>query len=193
MTRRSVLLGVFILLLTVSGAFALLPYEIAEHRTTVNGSTGTAVAGNATAGLDGPVAVYVDGPGWTATAVGHYLVGDLRAAGAGASQVSTIEDSEGPLLAVRILDLDTNYQPLSPTATVRWRFVYVASGNASLAREQLATEHGPVIGSDRERFVVEGQYTLRNDVRGVITIPAYRQGIADRIASTTVEKLQAAA
>ena len=192
MNLRPVLVSVVALLVVVSGVFALLPFQAAEHRTSVEGSTGTAVAGNATAELDQPIAVYVEGPGWSAGAVSHHVVGDLRGSGYTADQAQTLEDADGPILAVRILEVDANYWPLSPTATAKWRFVYATSGNATFVREQLSTESGPVVTSDSERFVVEGQFTLQDDVRGVISIPQYREGIADRIAATTAEKLQEA-
>ena len=192
MNLRPVLVSVIALLVVAAGAFALIPFEVAEHQTSVDGATGTAVAGNATADLDEPIAVYVEGPGWTAGAVSHHLVGDLRAAGYTADQTRTLEDTDGPILAVRVLDVDAAYRPLSPTASAEWRFVYATSGNASFVREQLSTKDGPVVVSDRERFVVEGQYSLQDDTSGVISVPQYRGGIADRIAATTAEKLQAA-
>lgn len=182
-----------LVLLVVAGAFALLPFQAAEHRTTVEGASGTARVGNATADLDGPVDVYVEGPDWVAGAVSHYLVGDLRAAGVEARQVERLEDADYPILAVRVLALDASYWPVSPTASAEWRFVYATSGNATFVRSQLASEDGPLVVSNRERFVVEGEYTLRDDVRGIVSIPAYRAGIADRIAAATAEKLQAAA
>lgn len=180
------------LVVVAAGAFALLPFEAAEHHTSVEGATGTAVAGNASAHLEQPIAVYVEGPGWTAGAVSHHLVGDLRGAGYSADQVESLEDADGPILAVRVLDIDAEYRPISPTASAEWRFVYATSGNASFVREQLSTESGPVVVSDRERFIVEGQYTLQDDVSGVISVPQYRAGIADRVAGTTAEKLQEA-
>lgn len=193
MNLRPVLVSVFALLVVVAGAFALIPFQAAEHQTVVEGATGTAVAGNATADIHQPIAVYVEGPGWTAGAVSHHLVGDLRGAGYTADQTESIEDADGPILAVRVIDVDAEYRPFSPTATAEWRFVYASSGNSTFVREQLSTEAGPVVVSDRERFVVEGQYSLRDDVSGVISVPQYRAGIADRIAATTAEKLQEAA
>lgn len=193
MNLRAVLVSLLALLVVAAGAFALIPFQAAEHQTSVEGATGTAVAGNATAELDDPIAVYVEGPGWTAGAVSHHLVGDLRGAGYDADQAQSLQDTGGPILAVRILDVDADYWPLSPTGSAEWRFVYVTSGNATFVREQLSTEAGPVVVSDGERFVVEGQFTLQDGVRGVISIPQYRAGIADRIAATTAEKLQAAA
>ncbi len=192
MNLRPVLVSVVALVVVAAGAFALLPFEVAEHQSSVDGATGTAVAGNATADLDQPIAVYVEGPGWTAGAVSHHLVGDLRGAGYTADQAQTLEETDGPILAVRVLDVDANYRPLSPTASAEWRFVYATSGNASFVREQLSTEDGPVVDSDRERFVVEGQFSLRDDTDGIVSVPRYRGGLADRIAATTVEKLQAA-
>lgn|GEM_PF-3458859 len=193
MNFRPVVLVGTVVLLVVAGAFALLPFQAAEHRTTVEGATGTASVGNETAALDGPVDVYVEGPDWAAGAVSHFLVGDLRAAGTRAEQVESLRNADRPLLAVRIVSLNASYWPMSPTATADWRFVYTTSGNATFVREQLATRDGPAINSSEERFVVEGQYRLRDDVRGVISIPAYRSGIADRVAATTAEKLQDAA
>lgn len=180
------------LLVVAAGAFALIPFEVAEHNRSVEGATGKAVAGNATADLDQPIAVYVEGPGWSAGAVSHHLVGDLRGAGYTADQMESLEDADGPILALRVLDVDAEYRPISPTATARWRFVYASSGNATFVREQLSTEAGPVVVSNRERFVVEGQYTLQDDVGGVISVPQYRAGIADWIGATTAEKLQEA-
>lgn len=192
MHLRSILIAALVLLLVLSGAFALLPFQAAEHRASVQGATGTASAGDATAEFERGVDVYVEGPTWVAGAVGHYLVGDLRAAGIDARQVERLQAADRPLLAVRVLDLDASYWPVSPTATAEWRFVYATSGNATFVREQLATEHGPVVTSRSEAFVVEGEFRLQDDVRGVISIPQYRAGIADRIAATTAEKLQAA-
>lgn len=193
MTLRPYVVSVAVLLVVVAGAVALLPFQAAEHQATVEGATGRAVVGNATAELEQPIQVYVEGGGWAAGAVGHHLVGDLRAADIEATRVEQLQQADGPILAVRILELDASYRPLSPTASARWRFVYATSGNASFVRTQLSTEDGPVVVSNRERFVVEGQYTLHDDVRGVISVPQYRAGIADRIASTTAEKLQSAA
>lgn len=193
MNFRPVVIVGTALILVVAGAFALLPFQAAEHRTTVDGATGTASVGNATAALDGPVDVYVEGPDWAAGAVSHFLVGDLRAAGVQAEQVTYLENADRPILAVRIVSLNASYWPVSPTATADWRFVYTTSGNETFIRQQLATSDGPVINSSEERFVVEGQYALRDDVRGIVSIPAYRSGIADRIAATTAETLQAAA
>lgn len=193
MNLRPVAVSAVVLLVVLAGAFALLPFQAAEHETTVEGSTGRAVLNNATADFDQPVQVYVEGQGWAAGAVSHFLVGDLRAAGIQAEQAETLQNASGPILAVRLLELDAGYWPVSPTATARWRFVYVTSGNATMAREQLVTEAGPVVLAYDEQFVVEGQFTLTDDVRGVISIPQYREGIADRIASTTAERLQAAA
>lgn len=192
MNTRAVVIGVALIIVVTAGAFALLPFEAAEHRTNVEGSTGTAVVGNASAELEGPIAVYVEGPGWSAGAVSHFVVGGLRDAGYTADQTETLADHDGPILAVRILDLDAAYRPVSPTGTVEWRFVYATSGNASFVRDQLSTEHGPVVVSDRERFVVEGEFKLQDDVRGVVSVPAYRSGLAERVGSTTVERLRAA-
>jgi hypothetical protein len=191
--RRPLLVSLVLLALIVTGTFALLPFQVAEHTTDVEGATGRAVAGNATAEFDRPVRVYVEGGGWAAGAVGHFLVGDLRAAGIDATQVATLEDTDGPLLAVRVLSLDAPYRPVSPSTTAEWRFVYVTSGNATMAREQLATEGGPVVLTNEERYVIEGEFTLRDNVRGVISVPQFREGIADRIAATTAERLRAAA
>ena len=193
MNLRPVLVSVIALLVVAAAAFALIPFEAAEHQSSVEGATGTAVAGNATADLDQPIAVYVEGPGWTAGAVSHHLVGDLRGAGYTADQAQTLEETDGPILAVRVLDVDTNYRPVSPTASAEWRFVYATSGNASFVREELSTKDGPVVDSDRERFVVEGQFSLRDDANGIVSVPQYRGGLADRIAATTVEKLRTAA
>lgn len=193
MNPRPVLLGAAVVLLVVAGAFALLPFEAAEHRTSVEGATGTAVAGNATAELDRGVDVYVEGPAWVAGAVSHFLVGDLRAAGIDANQIERLEAADQPVLAVRVLELDASYWPVSPTASAEWRFVHTTAGNNTYVRKQLSTESGPTVTSADQRFVAEGQYTLRDDVRGVISIPAYREGIADRIAATTAENLRAAA
>lgn len=189
MNYRPVLVTAAALAVVVAGAFALLPFQAAEHETSVEGATGRAVAGNATAELDRPVAVYVEGPTWVSSAVGHYLVGDLRAAGVDATQVERLQDTDGPLLAVRVLDLDAPYRPVSPSASARWRFVYATSGNATTVRDQLETEHGPVVTSDSERFVLEGQFSIRDDVRGVVSIPQYRAEIAERIAAHTASEV----
>lgn len=192
MNVRPVLVSGVALLVVAAGIVALLPVELATHQTSVDGVTGSAVAPNASADFDGPVAVYVEGPGWSSNAVSHFLVGDLRAAGIDADVVSTLDAADGPVLAVRILDLDTTYRPVSPTASVRWRFVYTTTANTSYVQNQLATAGGPSVSTNETGFVVEGEYTLRDDVDGVISIPAYREAVADRVAATTAEKLLAA-
>ena len=184
MVSRRVTLGVGLLavvLLLLGVAFTTLSFQAMESRTAADASVGTAQSNDATAPLDRPLQLVVLGEGPVADRLGPALESRLS------SRVVDVELADepaaaypGPVLVVGVNE-SLAYNPVTPRARVTLEFGFVGSGNGTLA-SQFATGDQPMVLTNRDPYVVQGDVTLRDESRGVVSLPAYRAHVTDRLA-----------
>jgi len=190
MVSRRVTLGVglFALALLFAGlAFATTDFHAMESNTAADVTVGTARATNTTVPLDRPLQLVVLGDGPVAAQLGPALSNGLS------PRFADIELADEPaaaypgaVLVVDVEEAGLDYDPFSPTADVVLEFAFVGSGNGTRAR-QFVTEDQLLVITNRDRYVLKGDLALRDESRGIVTLPAYRKHVTERL----VERLSA--
>lgn len=202
MNRWRAAVAALVALLLVGAALSLASFEAATGDTRLSSRASTASTNDAAANLTGTVSVYVAGDDRFAAAVERRLADALRERGLRVRTPETLRPAfDGPTLVVRVVERDVRYDPVTPAATVTWRFLYSASGNVSqfgrpaaggpfdgaVLVERLAGDDlAPVVLSGDVRYVRWGSLTVENRATGVVSLPAYRGRLAGVVAAETV-------
>lgn len=174
--------------LTVVAAFAFVPFHVGASEAATDSTVGKTVAGNATSEFDGRMHLHAAGPGSDRVADG--VATRLERAGLTVERVETLNGShDRPVLAVRVQERTVAYNPVTPSATVAWSYAYVASGNGTLASRAVRDE-SLTVDSGSDRYVVDGDFTMRHRARGVYSAPGYSRLVDDRVAATTTASLR---
>ncbi|MFW5903216.1 MAG: hypothetical protein ACOCS7_00605 [Halolamina sp.] len=190
-TRTARLLAATLVVLAVGTgvAFAVVDASVLQGETATDSTTGTSQVSNATATLQGPVTLAVEGDGWLEQAVGNRVEAELIDRGATVTRVDTPTDSGGaPVLAIGVAEKRVGYTPFTPSATVETRFAYVTSGNGTLATS-IVRGDPMVVHSNRDVYVVGGTVSVQDRARGVSTWPAYQRRVATATGDAVIRAL----
>lgn len=176
----------------VAGVLLAVDVWAGESRTSATSTVSTASVGNATVGTPPAVVLFVDGEDRLAAAAATRAADRLRARGVAATRAETLKaDYDRPVLVATVV-AETAYDPVTPTATVRVRTLYSASGTLTqfgvddgafsgdrLVARLRADELGSVESGDEYPLVRVGTVTVEDRTRGVVSRPAYRRHVAD--------------
>lgn len=181
-----------VLALATGLAFAFVDASALQGQTAFDSTTGTSQLDNATATLEGPLTLAVDGDGWPEQAVGDRVETELRDRGATVTRVDALDDPlDEPVLVIDISAKQVDYSPFTPSATVEARYAYVQSGNATLATSMVRGDP-MVVRSNRDVYVVSGSVTAQDRATGVATWPAYQRRVATATGDAVVRSLSEA-
>jgi hypothetical protein len=187
-SRRRILpvLLVVLLVLAVSfvAAVTVVDFHAMESATTADASVGTSRANDAVAPTDEPLSLVIVGEGPVADRLGEALESSLSQPWESVERVDSVANvsGDGPVLVVGVTSTDISYNPITPSARVRADFGFVGAGNATLAK-QFALGERPVVLTNETPYVVQGQVTIEDRSRGLVSIPGYHAHVTDRLAT----------
>ena len=108
-------------------------------------------------------------------------------------QIHEIEKLEnkydGKVLMVAILKQDVSYNPFFPSANLNVLFSYSSNGNTSYFEAQKRGD-SPVFIIEHSELFIEGQQQLTDNTRGIISLRAYQNHLADEVAKDILLKLR---
>lgn len=96
---------------------------------------------------------------------------------------------DGKVLMVAILKQDVSYNPFFPSANLNVLFLYSSNGNTSYF-EALKRGNPPIYIMEHKGLFIEGQQQLTDDSRGIISLRAYQNHLADEVAKDILLKLR---
>ncbi len=190
--RSRALLASMVLLLALVFAFAVVDFRTMESRTTADSSVGTAQANNASAPVGGPIQLVVIGDGPVAERLEPALVTQLESRwGPFELAAEPASSFDGPVLVLAVRESVLRYNPVTPSARVTLDFAFVGSGNGTVAR-QLVSEDGGIVLTDQDPYVVQGDIMVRDESRGLVSLPGYRSHVTERLADRFEDALTSA-
>ncbi|KAF5419799.1 MAG: hypothetical protein C5S44_10070 [Candidatus Methanocomedens sp.] len=96
---------------------------------------------------------------------------------------------DGKVLMVAILKQDVSYNPFFPSANLNVLFSYSSNGNTSYFEAQKRGD-SPVFIIEHSELFIEGQQQLTDNTRGIISLRAYQNHLADEVAKDILLKLR---
>ena len=96
---------------------------------------------------------------------------------------------DGKVLMVALLKQDVSYNPFFTSANLNVLFSYSSNGNTSYF-EALKRGDSPVYIMEHKGLFIEGQQQLTDDSRGIISLRAYQNHLADEVAKDILLKLR---
>ncbi|MBC2699866.1 MAG: hypothetical protein HF976_00345 [ANME-2 cluster archaeon] len=97
---------------------------------------------------------------------------------------------DGKVLMVAILKQDVSYNPFFPSANLNVLFSYSSNGNTSYFEAQKRGSSPVFIIREHKGLFIEGQQQLTDDSRGIISLRAYQNHLADEVAKDILLKLR---
>lgn len=182
--RRTLLVAVLLLAL-LTAVFAFADVRVMESETTAEASVGTSQLGDATAPVERPVQLLVLGEEPHASALGAELAATDSMPFQTMEQVpEPTTEWNGSILVLSLRERSVQYNPVAPSGRVTVGFAFVGSGNVSLATG-LATAETALVVTNADPYVVQGEVTVTDRSRGLVSRPAYRS----HLQSTLSEEL----
>ena len=188
MTARYRLLAVLLSIVAVVGlAISFVPFHVLESQTDANSSVGTSQANNATAPVGGPVRLVVLEDSAFAERFETELATQLESRWDSVERLEEPVAGDSPILVVGISRSNLRYNPVSPAADVNVEFAFVGSGNGTLAA-QFARGESPIVLSNENPYVVQGEISVQDRSTGFASLPGYR----NKVSAETAARLAAA-
>ncbi|MFB6155594.1 MAG: hypothetical protein ABEJ22_06835 [Haloferacaceae archaeon] len=197
-SRTTLVVSLLVVALLVVAAFAFVDFHAATTRTAVQSSTATSSVNGATLPSPGPVSLFVASDDTTSRRLGAALTEALESRGYEVTAVDSLRaDYDASVLVVGVPERSLRYDPVTPSATLSVRFLFVDSGNLSNVGERafeaerfredfLADDLGVVRLDGETRFVREGTLTVQVRQTGVVSAPAFRRTVAETAGEAVV-------
>ena len=190
MDRRALPVVLLLALILVAGSFAFADFQAMESTTDASNTVSTARSNDATAPQDAPLTLGVFGEGPAADRFGAALASNLADTWT-VERSESLSDTDGPILVVDVTDREIGYNPFVPSARVSAAFAFVGSGNATLAAGMVTGER-PVVLTNQDPYAVEGEVTVEDRSRGIVSWPGYQRHVTEGLAASVVRALTSA-
>jgi hypothetical protein len=193
-SRRLALPLALVALVVVATAFAFVfvSFHAMESATAADTSVGTSRANDARAPTDQPLHVVVVGEGPIVDRLADDLEASLSERWASVSMADEpIAAFDGPVYVVDLAEADVRYNPLSPSARLTAAFAFVGTGNGTKAA-RIARGDRPTVLTNETPYVVQGDVTIVDESRGIVSMPGYYDHVSARLATKLADSLASA-
>lgn len=188
--RRKSMLVVLVSVIIISLAFLFLDFSAANSETRADSQVSIASSGKPETDLTGELYIFVEKDDGLTEVLKSRLTEELRGQGIKIFEVKSLgEKYDDKALAVATLKREISYNPFFPSADLEVLFFYSSNGNTSYFGAIKRGEVPPFIIEHKELFI-EGHLKLTDVTRGIISLRAYQNHLADEIAKNIILKLQ---
>lgn len=197
MNKRTALLILALVLVSVVIAFVCLEYNESRSETTGDIKTASFVRGQAAINLTDGFYVFIvtaDGDDGIAKELNKTLISMLNELGAECVGAEILQDDEltdrydAQVLVVDLSERDVSYMPFYATANLTAFSFYSSNGNISWR-----TKEDPVVmimAESEEGLWMRSKINKIDSTRGIISLKAYEKHLADEIAKVVINELE---
>nr|QNO57872.1 hypothetical protein OIIBKNPK_00008 [Methanosarcinales archaeon ANME-1 ERB7] len=197
MNKRTALLILALVLVSVVIAFVCLEYNESRSETTGDIKTASFVRGQAAINLTDGFYVFIvsaDGDDGIVKELNKTLISMLNELGAECVGAEILQDDElmdrydAQVLVVDLSERDVSYMPFYATANLTAFSFYSSNGNISWR-----TKEDPVVmimAESEEGLWMRSKINKIDSTRGIISLKAYEKHLADEIAKVVINELE---
>ena len=197
MNKRTALLILALVLVSVVIAFVCLEYNESRSETTGDIKTASLVRGQAAINLTDGFYVFIvtaDGDDGIVKELNKTLISMLNELGAECVGAEILQDDEltdrydAQVLVVDLSERDVSYMPFYATANLTAFSFYSSNGNISWR-----TKEDPVVmimAESEEGLWMRSKINKIDSTRGIISLKAYEKHLADEIAKVVINELE---
>nr|CBH38211.1 conserved hypothetical secreted protein [uncultured archaeon] len=195
--KRTALLILALVLVSVVIAFVCLEYNESRSETTGDIKTASFVRGQAAINLTDGFYVFIvtaDGDDGIVKVLNKTLISMLNELGAECVGAEILQDDEltdrydAQVLVVDLSERDVSYMPFYATANLTAFSFYSSNGNISWR-----TKEDPVVlimAESEEGLWMRSKINKIDSTRGIISLKAYEKHLADEIAKVVINELE---
>ena len=197
MNKRTALLILALVLVSVVIAFVCLEFNESRSETTGDIKTASLVRGQAAINLTDGFYVFIvsaDGDDGIVKELNKTLISMLNELGAECVGAEILQDDElmdrydAQVLVVDLSERDVSYMPFYATANLTAFSFYSSNGNISWR-----TKEDPVVmimAESEEGLWMRSKINKIDSTRGIISLKAYEKHLADEIAKVVINELE---
>ena len=197
MNKRTALLILALVLVSVVIAFVCLEYNESRSETTGDIKTASLVRGQAAINLTDGFYVFIvsaNGDDGIVNELNKTLISMLNELGAECVGAEILQDDEltdrydAQVLVVDLSERDVSYMPFYATANLTAFSFYSSNGNISWR-----TKEDPVVmimAESEEGLWMRSKINKIDSTRGIISLKAYEKHLADEIAKVVINELE---
>lgn len=188
-SRLSLTLLLFSIVIVSLVSIIFLDFRAATSETNIASQVSTASSKKAEIDLTGELYFFVEEDDRLSEVLKSRLEETLQENGIEIHEIEKLENKyDGKVLMVAILEQDVSYNPFFPSANLNVLFSYSSNGNTSYFEAQKRGD-SPVFIMEHNELFIEGQQQLTDDTRGIISLKAYQNHLADEVAKDILLKL----
>ena len=175
-----------VILITLTGITAFINIRAIQSNTNTDYTGTTFASGEPEINLRNPLNLYIIGDDQFTKTLEKHIVEILETEGIDVTLLSELQEKyDEQTLVVIVNEKNTNYNPVTPSATIQTNFYYFSNGDTSYLDPLL--NHSVVEMHDGPVLVQEGNIALSDTSRGFASYPGY----LDHLAQKTAENLMA--
>ena len=167
-----------------------LDFRAATSDTKIDSQVGIASSNKAEIDVTDELYFFVKEDGRLSEILKSRLEETLHENGIEIHEIEKLENKyDGKVLMVAILKQDIFYNPFFPSANLNVLFSYSSNGNTSYFEAQKRGD-SPVFIIEHNELFIKGQQQLKDNTRGIISLRAYQNHLADEVAKDIFLKLR---
>ena len=191
-SKTSFFLLSLIIIATIASAFMFSDFKLSTSNTGINSQESTCSTGDAVIDLSEGVCLYIDGNDRLSEAISNEIEEKLRQEGKGVFRVKELENRyDYPALLVSVSSEKVSYIPFFPSARVNVVYLYSSTGETKYFNKYKDGET-PVVrffGYSNGEVLKEGELEINDFTKGIISLKAYQNHLAENVASNIIESL----
>lgn len=189
-SRLALILLLFSIVVVSLVSIMFLDFRAATSETNIASDVTIASSKTAEIDLTGELYFFVEEDDGLSEVLKSRLEETLHENGIQIHEIEKLENKyDGKVLMVAILKQDVSYNPFFPSANLNVLFSYSSNGNTSYFEAQKRGD-SPVFIIEHSELFIEGQQQLTDNTRGIISLRAYQNHLADEVAKDILLKLR---